>query len=158
MVQRSVRDGAFGFIRWGAVALLIVGACSAVAATPADAAPRAVASVSSGSAGSASASSLSAAASVHAQVRISIGWGIYVTYNRAEVARIAKLPIDKVRFSSILCAAIPNPLMATACGVYVYDSATSIASTFRTAAKQGRCVQTKYASPSTIIGWKVIAC
>lgn len=93
-----------------------------------------------------------------ASVRVSFGWGIYVTYNRVEVARIARLPIDKAKYGSILCAAIPHAAMALACGLYVYDSAASIATTFRTASRLGRCVQTKYATPSTIIGWKVVSC
>jgi hypothetical protein len=97
-------------------------------------------------------------APVQAQARVSFGWGIYVTYNRTEVKRVAALPIQRAKYGSILCAPIPQATLALACGLYVYDAASAVAATFRSAARQSACVQTRYATPSTIIGWKVVRC
>lgn len=100
---------------------------------------------------------------VVADPRVSIGWGVYVKFNKSESKSIANSWIaDKDKYISIVCAVIPNPFAAAACAVISYDTAASVHSSFKQARDQGRCTELRYVvvNPShwVLVGWKPVAC
>ena len=97
---------------------------------------------------------------------VSLGWNIYVTYDRAETKLIASNPLtDKAKYLALVCAVIPNAVVATGCGLATYDIISSIASTFTSAKAVNKCTQIGYIAlvlPSgvsyTPVSWHVISC
>ena len=98
---------------------------------------------------------------VVADPSVSFGWKVYVTFNRTEVHTIANSPLTpKAKYAAIICAVVPVPWIAAACGLLTYDIADSIANTFATASRQNQCVQIGY--PYTWGGlpqsWVILSC
>lgn len=67
---------------------------------------------------------------------------------------------DKATYVAVVCFGIPQPVVAGACGLYVYDVYGSVANTFKTAAATGQCVELGFAlaPPHTLISWKPYSC
>ena len=95
---------------------------------------------------------------VMADPRISIGWGVYVTYSRTEVNLIARLPTDKAKYAAIACGALAKmAYLALACSYFIYDSYSSISRTFRNG-RINRChVEMRYVG-ATVVGWRTKNC
>lgn len=96
---------------------------------------------------------------VVADPTVSLGWRIYVKYNKTEVKNIAAFPLtDKFKYVALVCAAIPNAIAAAGCGLYVYDSYSSVANTFKTAASRNQCVEMAYLYSGLLVSWKPYSC
>lgn len=85
---------------------------------------------------------------VVADPSVSVGWRIYVRYSPAEVRSQVTgwrgTVNDKARYAAVLCGAIPNFIGAAACGLIVYDVASSIMSTAKSAAAVGKGMTIEY--------------
>lgn len=97
---------------------------------------------------------------VVADPSISFGFRLYVRYSAAETIDLSsgwKGTInDKAKYTALLCLAIPNVVGAGACGFFVYDSASSIMDTARTAVAQGKGLEIQYSllpSPGMPLSW-----
>jgi hypothetical protein len=100
-----------------------------------------------------------AAYPVTADPKVSLGWKIYVTYSKSEVHRIASNPLtNKLKYTAAICAAIPNAVAAASCGLYVYDSFSSVSNTFESADRNRRCVEMQYLFNGLLVGWKSYSC
>lgn len=96
---------------------------------------------------------------VTADPKVSLGWKIYVKYSKSEVHRIASNPLtNKLKYTAAICAAIPNAVAAASCGLYVYDSFSSISNTFESADRNRRCVEMQYLFNGLLVGWKSYSC
>lgn len=96
---------------------------------------------------------------VIADPSVSLGWKIYTRYRKAEVHRIASNPLtDKIKYAAAICAAIPNPVAAAGCGLYIYDSYGSVSSTFENADRRHQCVEMQYLYNGLLVGWKRYSC
>lgn len=99
---------------------------------------------------------------VVADPSISYGWLIYVTFNRSESVRIANNNItDKAKYVAVVCAVIPNSVVAGMCGMATYDVVSSIVSTFNSAKAVNKCTQIGFVSNGIIaepVSWHVISC
>jgi hypothetical protein len=100
-----------------------------------------------------------AAYPVTADPKVSLGWKIYVKYSKSEVHRIASNPLtNKLKYTAAICAAIPNAVAAASCGLYVYDSFSSVSNTFESADRNRRCVEMQYLFNGLLVGWKSYSC
>jgi hypothetical protein len=96
---------------------------------------------------------------VVADPTVSLGWRIYVKYNKSETRSIAAFPLtDKFKYVAFLCGGIPNPYAAAGCGLYVYDVLGSVANTFKTAAARNQCVEMGYLYNGFLVSWKPYSC
>ena len=90
---------------------------------------------------------------------MSLGWKIYVKYNKREVRRVASNRLhQKLKYVSAICFGIPHPVPAGACAVYVYDSYNSVTNTFESGARRRRCVEMSYLYGGPLVGWKTYSC
>lgn len=80
---------------------------------------------------------------VVADPSISFGWGIYVTYSAAEVRRALAYWWTPY-FGNIVCGAIPNNYVKTACGTAISTMSMSLVTTYRYAAERNWRVQHRY--------------
>jgi hypothetical protein len=71
---------------------------------------------------------------VVADPSVTFGWGVYIHYNRTDVHRDVTGLIcavnDRAKYAAVFCAFIPNPVAAGACGLFSYDTFSSIYATF----------------------------
>lgn len=95
---------------------------------------------------------------IAADPSVSLGLGIYVYYSRSEVKNIAGSAVaDKIKYLAALCGIIPNPVAAGGCALYAYDSYSSVASTFKSAADVNKRVEMRYTYSGILVGWKPVA-
>ena len=94
---------------------------------------------------------------VVADPKISFGWGVYARFSKTEVRSIAATA-GYARLSLVMCGAIPMPILGAGCIEGVNHYYSSIASTFRSAATAGRCVELRFATPQILTGWKQVSC
>lgn len=89
----------------------------------------------------------------------SVGRFIYVRYSKAEVKRMAPSAWT-ARFAAVVCVAIPNPPAAAACAIGVDQYASSIASTFQSAARNNKCVELRFnwVPAMLLTGWNSYTC
>jgi hypothetical protein len=100
-----------------------------------------------------------AAYPVVADPTVGLGWQIYVTYNRDESYAIGTSSVTtKYKLASVVCLAIPNPVAAAGCALYIYDSWESVANTFITAAGRMCEVEMRYAYQGLLTGWNTKNC
>jgi hypothetical protein len=62
---------------------------------------------------------------------------------------------DKMKYTAILCAAVPNVIGAAACAIYVYDVVNSMMNTAKTAANNNRGWTVEYAYNGMPLSWYV---
>jgi hypothetical protein len=84
----------------------------------------------------------------------------YVKYSKSETKTIARFPgIDKAKYLAIVCAVIPIGWVAAACGLATYDEISGQVATFKSAAKDGKCVKLTYIPIANILtGWNKVTC
>jgi hypothetical protein len=96
---------------------------------------------------------------VVADPSVSIGWKLYVTFSRSEASRIGALPVQYTKYLAAVCVTVPNPAVAAACGMYLYDVLGSVANTFKTARSRSCEVEMQYLhGTATLVGWKTKNC
>lgn len=96
---------------------------------------------------------------VVADPKVSFGWRIYVKFNKSEAKTIGRSPItSRARYGAIACAALVKPVLAAACAMVAQDVLQSVSNTFRSAAKNGRCVELAYLPTGPLVGWKTYKC
>ncbi len=111
--------------------------------------------------------SAGAAYPVVADPSVSLGWKVYVKYNKSEVKSQVtgwrRTVNDKQKYASVFCAAllgggVIGAVAAAACAVYIYDSMDSIMTTFKAAARENKCVELQYTYNGLVVGWKKYSC
>jgi hypothetical protein len=94
---------------------------------------------------------------------VSIGWKIYVKYNKTEVRNITSglsgEILDRFKYTALLCGNIPNVIAAGGCATYIYEVYDSVASTFQSASVADQCLEMQYLIPNGyLVGWKGYNC
>lgn len=96
---------------------------------------------------------------VVADPSISLGWKIYVKFNKTETTRLGYSTIvPKAKYLAVLCAAA-GTFVGTACGLYTYDMLDSVARTANIAYRNNKCLQLGYNySPLLLVSWNSVEC
>ena len=84
-----------------------------------------------------------AAYPVIADPRISFGWSIYVKFNKNESRSIGRHG-SYFGILAAACGMIPNPAIATGCGIIAGAALTNLGNIFQYAAQHGRCVEMRF--------------
>lgn len=102
-------------------------------------------------------------------IRTGVTWTgprVWVKYNKTETKVIGNTAItNRAKYAAVICAVIPSPVVATACGLIAYDSIGSVANTFKAAAREGKCLEMGYLPvivPSSVaylpVSWEKAKC
>jgi hypothetical protein len=99
---------------------------------------------------------------VVADPKVSIGWRLYVTFNRSEVKTAVRAGVGSAsRVVTVVCGVIPNAVAKTACRVASATVLKSVGNTFVSAGKQNKCVELGYLYQTlnpVLVSWKPVSC
>ncbi len=98
---------------------------------------------------------------VVADPTVTLGWGVYIHYNRTDVHRVVSGLVGEVnertKYAAVFCAFIPNTAAAAACGLFTYDVFSSIYDTFVRADRLQTCAFIHLVGPVPV-GWNTEPC